>query len=108
MDTTMLKPNSTQALMQLIRRILLEVNTAIPGEVVVFDPLTQTATIKPCIKNTTIDNDGQTEYIELPQIVECPVFFPYSAISKFSITYPVVPGDQCLIIFSQRSNSNFF
>lgn len=107
METTMLKPGSAQALLQLIRRVLLEVNTAIPGEVVAFNPEQQTVTAKPCIKGTTITNGGKTVYVSLPQIIQVPVFFPFSTSTGFSITYPVAPGDQCLLIFSQRSFDNW-
>lgn len=107
METTMLKPGSTQALMQLVRRMLLEVNTAIPGEIISFNPELQTVTAKPCIKGTTIGNNGEVKFVPLPQIIEVPVFFPFSTVSKFSLTYPVMPGDQCLLLFSQRSFDNW-
>lgn len=107
MDTTMLKPGSAQALMQLVRRMLLEVNTAIPGEIIAFNPVLQTVTAKPCIKGTTITNEGQTVFVPLPQIIEVPVYFPFSTTTGFSLTYPVVPGDQCLLLFSQRSFDNW-
>ena len=107
MDTTFLKSNSSQALLELFRRILLEVNTAIPGEIVNFDPSTQTATVRPCIRGTSISNTGETQYRDMPQIVKVPVWFPYSISSGFSMTYPVGSTDQCLLIFSQRSFDNW-
>lgn len=107
MDTTFLKPNSSQAFLELFRRILLEVNTAIPGEIINFDPSTQTATVQPCIRGTSILKDGQTQFRDMPQIVKVPVWFPYSTSSGFSMTYPVVSTDQCLLIFSQRSFDNW-
>lgn len=107
MDTTMLKPGSAQALQQLIRRMFLEVNTAIPGEVVSFNETKQTATVKPCIRGTVITNKGETEYTDQPEIIEVPVIFPYSTSTGFAITYPVASGDQCLLLFSQRSFDNW-
>ena len=60
MDTTMLKPGSAQALMQLVRRMLLEVNTAIPGEIIAFNPALQTFTAAtdavPFLDGTGVDN----------------------------------------------------
>lgn len=107
MDITMLPPNSGQALIELINRILLQVNTAIPGEIVAFNPETQTCTAKAAIRGVTITDEGEAVYIDLPQILHVPVFFPYSTSSGFSVTYPVKPGDQCLLIFSQRSYDNW-
>lgn len=107
MDATMLRPGSPQAMIELIRRVLLEVNTAIPGEVISYNPAIQTITAKPCIRGTTITNAGSPVYVDLPQIIEVPVFFPFSTESRFSLTYPIMPKDQCLLVFSQRSFDNW-
>ena len=36
-----------------------------------------------------------------------PCIFPYSITSNLSLTFPVSEGDQCLLIFSQRSIDNW-
>lgn len=107
MDITMLKSGSVQALMEMVRRMFLEINTSIPGEIVFFNPVLQTATIKPCVRSVTINQEGEKRTIDLPEILMCPVWFPYGNSSGFSMTYPVNPKDQCLIIFSQRSFDNW-
>ena len=107
MDTTMLKGDSIQALMQLVRRMFLEIHTCVPGEIISFDREKQTAVVKSCIRNTIISEDGQVSYVDNPQIIDVPVFFPHSTSSGFSITYPVAEGDQCLLFFSERSYDNW-
>lgn len=103
MDKTLLKTNGSQALVELIRRLISEVNTSIPGQIISFDVINQTATIRPCIRSATIDQAGEKTFTTLPEIFLCPVWFPYSTTSGFCLTYPINPGDQCLILFSQRS-----
>lgn len=103
MDKTLFKPGDPQALIELIRRLVSEVNTCIPGQIVYFDVIKQTATIRPCIRSATIDQTGNKTFVDLPEIFLCPVWFPYSTNSGFSLTYPINAGDQCLILFSQRS-----
>lgn len=103
MDLSLLKPDDPQGVVELVKRILGEVNTCIPGEIVFFDPQKQTATIKPCIRAVTISTDGKKQTITLPEILQCPVWFPFSSTTGFCLTYPVTKGDQTLILFSQRS-----
>lgn len=103
MDTTMLRGDSIQALMQLVRRMFLEIHTCIPGEIVAFDKNMQLATVKSCIRTLSIDEKGNKEYIDPPQVIDVPVVFLQSQTNGFSFTYPVNTGDQCLLFFSERS-----
>lgn len=107
MDNSMAKKGDPSVLMDLIRRIILEVNTSIPGEIVSFNPANQTATVQPCVRSVVINIKGEKRNLTLPIIASVPVMFPYSTTSGFSITYPVQKGDQCLIIFSQRCIDNW-
>ena len=107
MDLTMARGDSAQALMELIRRMFLEIHTCVPGEIISFDSNTQTAIVRGCIRNTIIGQDGTTSYIYQPEIRDVPVVFLYSQNSGFSFTYPIRPGDQCLLFFSERSYDNW-
>lgn len=107
MDITMLKGNSPQALMELIRRMFLEIHTCVPGEIIDFNFENQTATVRSCIRNIVIDENGKTSYIDLPKILDVPVVFLQSQKKGFSFTYPVSNGDQCLLFFSERSYDNW-
>lgn len=103
MDTGLLKHDNPQLLVELIKRLFAEINTAIPGKIIAFNKVKQQATVRPSLRSVFIGQDGEKKQIDLPQILNCPVFFPYSAGSGFSLTYPVQEGDDCLLVFSQRS-----
>lgn len=108
MNPVFMNPKSLDCDIELIKRVIYEtVNTSIPGEIIAFDNKTQTCTVKPCIRRLFVDDGGQKKTFDYPKVFECPVFFPYSTTSGFSMTYPVSPGDQCLIIFSQKSLDNW-
>lgn len=76
------------------------INTAMPGIIVDFDATKQTATIQPAIQYKLINKDGIFSWVDLPNLLDCPVFFPSGG--GFTLTFPVAQGDECLIIFSQR------
>ena len=64
---------------------------ALPGNIVSFDPETQTASIQPAVKL------GSLPY---PVLTDVPVFMP--------IPFEVNPGDACLVIFSDVDIDNWF
>lgn len=79
-----------------IENRLKDLNTCIPGIIVSFDPGNQWAEVQPAIK-TIFTTAGA---IDLPLCVDVPCQFPSG--NRFFITWPVFPGDECLLIFSQR------
>ena len=64
---------------------------ALPGNIVSFDPVTQTAEIQPAVKL------GSLPY---PILTDVPVFMP--------IPFEINPGDACLVIFSDVDIDNWF
>ena len=76
---------------------LSNIHTALPGQIVSYDFTTQKASIQPTINK--VWSDGTK--IPLPILENVPVIFPESG--GASITFPVLPGDTCLIIFAERS-----
>lgn len=70
---------------------------ALPGIVVSFDPETQMAEIQPAVKA------GSLSFPVLPDV---PVFFPGSRES--AITWPVSPGDECLVILADADIDAWF
>lgn len=74
--------------------------TALPGIVQSFDPATQTCTVQPAIKARAQNPDGSFEWVEIPLLTECPVFFPGGG--GLTMTFPVAAGDDCLVVFSSR------
>lgn len=84
----------------IFRELLTGVCTALVGEVVTFDGKNRVS-VQPAVKIKTVDG---TE-LQLPIIADIPILFLGS--SLFSVTWPVVPGDQVLLVCSQRDISNW-
>lgn len=75
--------------------------TAIPGIVQSFDPVAMTCEVQPAIQGKRRDEDGSIQLVNLPLLLDCPVFFPHAG--GCSLTFPVKAGDECLVIFSCRA-----
>ena len=74
-----------------------QIHTALPGEIVSFNPGAGTAVVKPSGKFVTSDG------VELayPPITDAPVAFPFCQSAGIGIAFHVKPKDDCLIIFSE-------
>lgn len=92
---------------ELFERLSLQLNTCLPGIITAFDAATQTATVQPALQMKTYidENPG---FVDLPEIINVPIIFPYSTIGGFAITVPVIAGDSCLLIFAQRAIDNWW
>ncbi len=87
---------------------LKDLHTSMPAIIVSFDASTQLATIQPAIKRIFRSNDGETELLtpsDLPILINVPVQFPRGG--GFSLTFPVAKGDECLLVFAERSIDNW-
>lgn len=71
---------------------------AIPAIVQAYYPETLTVDVQPAIKEWVSVGEGVSEASNLPLLVDCPVCFPQGG--GFMITFPIKPGDECLIIFA--------
>lgn len=74
--------------------------TALPGIIESYDPNHQTATVQPAVQGQVTAPDGTVTLLSLPVITDVPVQFPSGG--GFSLTFPVVKGDECLIVFASR------
>lgn len=75
----------------------LEINTAIPGEIIAFDPVTQTASVNIAIQAQ--HHDTRVPVTTLPGV---PVMFP--GVMGFVITFPIKTFPcPCMLVFQQRS-----
>ena len=88
---------------------LKDLHTSMPGIIKEFDPVTQLAKVQPAIKRVfkTEDNNGD-EILNpqnLPILINVPVQFPRGG--GFSITFPVKPEDECLLVFCERAIDNW-
>lgn len=95
-------PNTmTDAIRNAVLYQLLNVHTAMPGKIVSYDFSTKKAQIQPMVDKKY--TDGTTE--PMPVLNNVPVIFPFAG--GASITFPVNPGDFCLVICCERSIDNF-
>ena len=74
--------------------------TALPGIVQVFDPVRLTCSVQPTINGTAIQQDGSTQPIQMPMLLDCPVMFPQGG--GVSLTFPIAAGDEVLVVFASR------
>lgn len=93
-------------LQMVISRIISEINTCIPGKIESFDDATQTATVIPAIQAKVTVGDA-VSYLDLPQIINVPIVFPFAVGEGFALTLPISAGDPCLLFFSQRAIDNW-
>lgn len=82
-----------------IKESIQGIHTAMPGEILSYDPAKGLASVQPKMKYKK--PDGTT--IDFPQITGVPVWFPQGNNQKATIAYPVKPGDGCLIIVGEQS-----
>lgn len=71
---------------------------AIPGIIDSFDPIKQTATVQPAISENVRLGQGDAKPTSLPLLTDVPVVFPRAG--GYCLTFPVKPGDECLLVFS--------
>jgi len=94
-------PNLAQALRRVLELRLAELHTAMPGEVVTYDAATQTADVRPLLRQRGIDELGAVVQRELPIFVAVPVVFPGGG--GFRMTLPLKAGDGVLVVFAESS-----
>lgn len=85
------------------RELLSSLHCALPGIVTAFDPATQTVTVQPAMRSRL---SGSSETLLLPLIHDVPVFFPGSR--HAAMTFPIEPGDECLLIFADSAIDRWF
>lgn len=70
---------------------------ACPGIVLSFNAEEQTVSVQPAIREKRVSAEGEETWIDIPQLVDVPVVFPRAG--GYVLTFPVKPGDECLVIF---------
>jgi hypothetical protein len=84
---------------------LAQVHVALPGEIVKYNPNTQVADVRPLVKDFTITIDDEELLDEIPIIPNVPIVFPRAG--DFFISMPLQVGHKVLLIFNERSVSNY-
>ena len=96
-------PESPMNRPELLRELLSHsLRFALPGRVEAFDPATQTASVQPLIR----ERFRGGVFTSLPLLRDVPVFFPGGR--DRAMTFPVSPGDECLLIFSDACIDGWF
>lgn len=96
------RPTLTRVLDAAIAQGLAGVRVAVPAEVIDFDSATQTATVQPLLSDLIFEGGGTVgTVVQLDPINAVPVQFPGAG--GFAETWPVAPGDPCLLVFADRS-----
>lgn len=78
--------------------------TALPGVIQSFDADTVTCVVTLCAKSgrpTPPEDLSKRASMDFPLLVDVPVVFPRGG--GCTLTFPVKAGDECLVIFSDRS-----
>lgn len=82
-----------------------DLHTAFPARIISFNAAKQTAEVQPQIQRL-FKAEGQEEARSLPKIINAPVWQPRAG--GFAVTFPIKPGDDCLVVISERSLDNWF
>lgn len=107
--STVYDPNLKSLLDQVKRDVLTTINCSQVGEIVVFDAAKQTAQIQLKIMRLVADRTAQpVVYIPkiCPLLIDCPVMVLSGGSGR--ITFPILPGDTCLVVFNDRDIDNWF
>lgn len=91
--------------------IFLNLNCHAVATIVAFDPELQTATATINYTRTFFEKgaNGQAvnpTQVKFPALVDCPVMFLGGGAT--SLTFPVEPGNECLVLFNDRAIDNWF
>jgi Phage protein Gp138 N-terminal domain len=80
--------------------------TAIPGIIVSFNAIAITAVVQPVIQELYTGADLTQKFINLPQLLDVPIVFPRGGV--YTLTFPIQPNDECLVVFSSRCIDNWW
>lgn len=98
--------NDNQVLSNVMNETMFRMRCCIPCVVQSYNAAENTVECQPAIREKIIKEDGSTEYVNLPLLINVPVAFPSSA--AFSLKFPIAYGDECLVVFSDLSIDNFW
>ena len=91
--------------------LLLNLNCHAVAKVKTFDSVKQTISATVNYKKSFVEYDPtskqqKTILVDYPFLVDCPVVCLGGG--KAHLTFPIIPGDDCLILFNDRSLDNWF
>ncbi|WP_233977268.1 Gp138 family membrane-puncturing spike protein [Pectobacterium versatile] len=93
--------NSEQDLIDTVmKRVMSSLRVAMPGVIQSFNPDDVTCVVQPSLMGQDTGSDSNKESNPLQLLTDVPVVFPRGG--GCTLTFPVSPGDECLIIFADR------
>lgn len=105
MDQRERRTDLEEAMRAVIGGSLSEVWTAMPAIVQSFDSAKQTCVVQIAIKSLTLSKKGDRSWVALKPITDVPVIFPRCG--NFVLTFPLVQGDEVLVVFSSRCKASW-
>lgn len=84
---------------EIVRTALAQMNCHALGSVEAFDPAKQSARARIGYKRQSADG----KISDYPLLVDCPVVFLGNAAGAARLTFPLVKGDDCLVLFNDRN-----
>lgn len=100
-----MEPGWAEVTRRALENRLHDLHVALPGQVVVYVPATQTADVLPMVRRVVARDDPREDPIkeDLPIIRGVPVQFSSGGALQFSIHFPLIPGDTGMLLFSEAS-----
>lgn len=92
-----LPKNDLALLQQLMDEVSIQIRVAIPGIIQAFDPIAQTVTVQPAIRERIQQPDLTAQWMSIPLLVDVPIVTPRAG--GFALTLPIRSGDECLVVF---------
>jgi len=80
--------------------------TALPGVIQSVDTTKQSVSVQPAIRGVFRDKAGKVQTADIPLLVDVPIVYPSGG--GYTLTFPILPGDECLVVFSSRCIDNWW
>lgn len=103
MDRRERAASPADALLAALQGFQAELWTALPGVVKAYRRVASdgiVVDVQPAIQASIRQPNGELRWINMPLLLDCPVYFPSGG--GFTLTFPIAVDDECLVVFSSR------
>ncbi|WP_044898779.1 Gp138 family membrane-puncturing spike protein [Brevibacillus thermoruber] len=101
-----IKENSIEFYNTLLDKVFNSLRVSVPGIIQDFDPITQTATVQIALREHVRQENMEYAWTAIPSLQDVPIVFPRGG--GYVLTFPVRPGDECLVVFSDMCIDAWF
>lgn len=95
-----------EALQSLVTNRQNQLWSALPGIVEAYNSSNMTVSVQPAVRAVIQQQDGTFVNKNLPLLVDVPLV--YMGGGSYILTFPIAAGDECLVIFADRSIDNWW